>query len=116
MVDLLGPAACGEFDRSREEEDFDDFQVCERGVKVRPDDAESFARGLEYLIGAEEFRRAMGARGRLYVERNYSIERLLSDVLHLYEELLDSAGRRAEGAGPAGNISRVAESARLKGD
>jgi len=96
-----------------------EWRVCERGVLVESRDAEIFSRALECLTSDEKLRVRMGARGREFVARNYSVERLLADVLHLYEELLQLAQRH--GAGVAAvettkNISRVAGAARLKGD
>ncbi|PYT04403.1 MAG: hypothetical protein DMF65_02130 [Acidobacteria bacterium] len=39
-------------------------------------------------------REALGERGREFIERNYSVERLIEDVLRLYEELLSASGAR----------------------
>src|SRR5688500_702093 len=75
VVDLLGSAAEGEGPRRA-----DSWQVCERGVRVRPGDAEAFADALTRLIADEGLRAALGARGREHVGRNYSVGRLVSDV------------------------------------
>ena len=88
VVDLLGGVAEWELRRSHP------WQVCERGVQVRPGDAEAFADALAHLVEDEVLRRALGERGREYVEGNYSVERLVADVLGLYEELT-GAGERA---------------------
>ncbi|HEX8353611.1 MAG TPA: glycosyltransferase [Pyrinomonadaceae bacterium] len=90
VVDLLGGVAEWELRRSHP------WQVCERGVQVRPGDPEAFADALAHLVADGALREALGARGREYVERLYSVERLLSDVLGLYEELA-GAGARAAG-------------------
>jgi glycosyltransferase involved in cell wall biosynthesis len=63
------------------------FTLCERGVLVQPNDAEAFCEGLAHLIEAEELRRQMGERGRHFVTRNYSRERLLKDISNLYREM-----------------------------
>ena len=81
VVDLLGGVAEWELRRSHP------WQVCERGVQVRPGDAEAFADALAHLVSDGVLRAALGARGREYVERHYSVERLVSDVHELYEEL-----------------------------
>src|SRR5215204_674165 len=96
VVDLLGGVAEQELRRPHA------WQVCERGIQVRPGDPEAFADALAHLIADGELRRALGARGREYVERNYSVERLVADVRRLY-------GRLAAGADEA-----AAESALLK--
>jgi glycosyltransferase involved in cell wall biosynthesis len=81
VVDLLGGVAEGELRRPHA------WQICERGVQVRPGDAEGFADALAHLVADEPLRRALGGRGREYVTRNYSVERLVADVLRLYEGL-----------------------------
>jgi glycosyltransferase involved in cell wall biosynthesis len=86
VVDLLGErAGDGGFNRGQEARD--DFRLYEHGIGVRPNDAEAFCAGLAYLIAAEELRRAMGERGRRFVEEKYSKERLLTDIKGLYHEL-----------------------------
>lgn len=82
VPDLLGPAA-GEAG--------DGFTVCERGVLVRPGDADAFARGLARLAGDPALRRAAGARGHAFVTARYSKDRLLDDVADLYADLLGPA-------------------------
>jgi glycosyltransferase involved in cell wall biosynthesis len=99
VVDLLGGVVEWELRRSHP------WQTCERGVQVRPGDAEAFADALAHLVADEVLRKALGERGREYVGREYSVERLVSDVLGLYEELA-GAGARAAGASPAGGESR----------
>ena len=95
VVDLLGGVEESELRRPHRR------QVCERGVSVRPGDTEAFAEGLAYLVGNEPLRAALGASGREFVERHYSVERLVEDVLHLYEDLTGSerAARRSTDAG-----------------
>lgn len=85
VVDLLG--GCDS------KEARDGFLVCDHGIGVQSHDAEAFARGLKFLAEREPVRREMGVRGRAFVEQNYSRERLVADVVALYEELL--------GQGPA---------------
>jgi len=67
-----------------------DYVLCERGVLVRPQSTRAFAVALSALIENEPSRRAMGERGRLFVTRSYTKERLVADVLKLYEELIDT--------------------------
>jgi glycosyltransferase involved in cell wall biosynthesis len=81
VVDLLGGVEESELRRPHP------WQVCERGVQVRPGDAEAFADALAHLVADEPLRAALGERGREFVERFYSVERLVADMLYLYEDL-----------------------------
>jgi glycosyltransferase involved in cell wall biosynthesis len=65
------------------------YQVCERGVGVGPDDAEAFAAGLRRLIRDETLRDELGRRGFEFVTQNYRKERLLEDIKDLYGQLLN---------------------------
>lgn len=85
VVDLLGGVGESELRRPHH------WQVCERGIQVRPGDPEAFADALTHLVADGELRRALGERGRGYVERQYSVERLVADVLRLYEGLAGGA-------------------------
>ncbi len=89
VVDLLGGVAEGELRRPHP------WQVCERGVQVRPGDADAFADALAHLVSDEVLRRSLGGRGREYVERNYSVERLVADVRRLYGRLAGGADEAA---------------------
>jgi glycosyltransferase involved in cell wall biosynthesis len=104
VVDLLGDSD------GREPRPPHAWQTCERGVRVRPGDPEAFADALAHLVADGGLRTALGARGREYVGRRYSVERLLADIHGLYEEL---AGARAAGdesrRAPAGKPSPGAE-------
>ncbi len=115
VVDLLGPAGVHESDAGRHEVARDEvergapFVVCERGVRVRPNDAEAFAAGLEQLLVSADLRRELGARGREYVVRHYGVERLLDDLLGLYAELQPRRARARAG-------TSAHAPARLKGE
>lgn len=78
VVDLLGTATSTD----------GPFAICERGIRVNPDDAVGFADGLTTLIKDEALRLKLGERGRKFVEQNYAKERLLKDITELYGELL----------------------------
>jgi glycosyltransferase involved in cell wall biosynthesis len=93
VVDLLGGVDAGEPRRPHP------WQVCERGIQVRPGDPEAFAEALARAVSDAALRRALGGRGREYVERHYSVERLVSDVRRLYGRLAGGAdGAAAESA------------------
>jgi glycosyltransferase involved in cell wall biosynthesis len=87
VVDLLGGVAEGELRRPHP------WQVCERGIQVRPGDPEAFADALAHVVSDPALRQALGGRGREYVERHYSVERLVADVQQLYGRLAGDAGR-----------------------
>lgn len=93
VVDLLGGVEESELRRPHR------WQVCGRGVQVRAGDAEAFADALAHLIAHPELRDALGERGREFVARNYSLGRLVADVLGLYEELVPHALAKPEGSG-----------------
>ena len=83
VVDLLGDETGAPLAQSKE------YALCERGMLVRASsDARAFADALSLLIENKELRREMGERGRRFVERSYSKERLVADVTKLYQELL----------------------------
>ena len=79
VVDLLG----------QEVERCDGYTICERGIRVRSGDAEGFTNGMKRLIDDAALRDELGARGREFVLKNYSKERLLDDIANLYAELLE---------------------------
>ena len=83
VVDLLGDEVAS----SSEGQGGRAYTLRERGVLVRPGDAEAFCDGLARLVEDENLRREMGERGRRFVEQNYSKERLLADIMSLYREL-----------------------------
>lgn len=85
VVDLLGGVEESQLRRPHH------WQICERGVSVRPGDAEAFAEALAHLVANESLRAQMGERGREFVERDYSVGRLVEDVLNLYEDLTSGA-------------------------
>ena len=59
------------------------------GVLVRPGSAEDLARGLrELIMDGRAMREAMGAKGREYVARNFTLEHMCEDTIRLYRELL----------------------------
>ena len=78
VVDLLGEKLAGG----------GGYTVCERGISVESGNVEGFAAGLNRLVRDNGLRNDLGRRGREFVVRNYAKERLLDDISHLYEELL----------------------------
>lgn len=84
VVDLLGE--CGD-------NQIEGYRICERGIGVRRNDVESFAYGLKFLLDNESERQAMGSRGRVFIEQRYSKERLITDIMALYETLAGEGHR-----------------------
>jgi len=107
VVDLLGET---EAQLKRHESE---WSLCERGVLCGRGDALSFAHGLDYLIEREGVRAELGARGREFVAREYSLGRLIADVSRVYSELLGGEEGEISGAARAGRLGRAA---RAKGD
>jgi L-malate glycosyltransferase len=60
----------------------------ETGILVPPRDAESIAGAIARLIADADLRRAMGAAGRAFVERNYRWQDNAALMERLYEEML----------------------------
>jgi glycosyltransferase involved in cell wall biosynthesis len=73
VVDLLGEKARGESGIGMEAE-AGGFQIYEHGIGVRPNDAEAFCEGLAHLVATE---------------------RLLMDVMNLYQELAEEKSKEA---------------------
>ncbi len=80
VVDLLGEIR----------EESDGFKICERGIRVAPEDAESFYKGLEYLAKDEGRRTKFGRKGKDFVIKNYDLDRLVGDIKNLYAGLLNN--------------------------
>src|SRR3954470_17769238 len=99
VVDLLGGLDESELRRPHH------WQVCERGVQVRAGDAEAFADALAHLAARPELRESLGERGREFVAQKYSVGRLVSDVLGLYEELAPHARAKHGGAAAVAHVS-----------
>ncbi|MBK7391776.1 MAG: glycosyltransferase [Chloracidobacterium sp.] len=77
VVDLLG----------NRKEEFDGFAVCVRGISIDNASAESFSNGLIYLAKDEELRQGLAVNGRDFVQKRFSVDRLVKDVSALYRSL-----------------------------
>jgi glycosyltransferase involved in cell wall biosynthesis len=77
VVDLLGPVLSNQ----------DMFQICERGLSVKSNDARGLAAGLSSLVEDSNLRRETAERGLQFVTANYSRERLLRDIKRLYADI-----------------------------
>jgi len=79
VVDLLG--------KPQPRDQTTPYLVCQRGISTPVRDAKGFAMGLDRLVNGDTLRRTLGENGRLFIEHNYSKQRLLDDVNSLYQEL-----------------------------
>jgi glycosyltransferase involved in cell wall biosynthesis len=87
VVDLLG--SCDSTAGAPTDDGASDaYTICEHGITVKSHDADAFSHGLRFLVERRTLRREMGERGRAFVEQNHSKERLVADLVALYEELL----------------------------
>ncbi|MBK8302201.1 MAG: glycosyltransferase [Pyrinomonadaceae bacterium] len=77
VVDILG-------NRGKE---FDGFAVCERGISVDNAAPENFSSGLIYLAKNQKLRQDLAAGGRDFVQKRYSVDRLVKDVSTLCRNL-----------------------------
>ena len=82
VVDLLGAV---------EERVSDDngatFEIRERGITAASDDHLGFAAGLARLLRDEPLRQTLAGRGKAYVRKAHSKERLVADMIRLYRGL-----------------------------
>ncbi|HJW94851.1 MAG TPA: glycosyltransferase [Thermoanaerobaculia bacterium] len=78
VLDLLGDIV----------EHHDGFDIRQRGITAASDDAVGFSAGLAHLLRNDSLRRALGERGRAYVESAHSKARFVADILDLYRRLL----------------------------
>jgi glycosyltransferase involved in cell wall biosynthesis len=70
----------------------------DNGLLVPPRDAEAVATAIAALLGDKALRARMGSRGRAIVEEEFSVQRVVSETLALYEELVAKSGAKS-GAG-----------------
>ena len=83
VVDLLGAV------EQRIEADGSFFEIRERGLTARSDDAEGFSSALEHLLHDEALRRRLVERGKAYVNRVHTRQRLVNDIVTVYRGLAD---------------------------
>ncbi|QYO66716.1 glycosyltransferase [Leptolyngbya sp. 7M] len=78
VVDLLGT----------KRELTDGYSVCERGVSVAPGDPAALSNAINRLVCDEGLRTKTAEAGRQFVKKNYSKDRLVSDIKELYRHLM----------------------------
>ncbi|MDF1586072.1 glycosyltransferase family 4 protein [Rhodospirillales bacterium YIM 152171] len=81
-------------------------EICrdgENGLLVPPRDVAALTAALARLLGDRQLRLAMGRRGRLLVEREFSLGKVVAATLEIYDALAATpAGPAAALPGPAG--------------
>jgi glycosyltransferase involved in cell wall biosynthesis len=80
VADLLGEV----------KENKGNFQVCERGISVASNDAESFYSGLIYLASRRKLQETLGTKGKTFVEAQYGKARLIKDIKNFYRKLIQN--------------------------
>ena len=60
------------------------FKVLERGIIVKPNDVDSFARALAFILENREIRNKICASSREFVKSTFFKKRLVSDIEELY--------------------------------
>lgn len=78
VVDLLGI----------KQELTDGYNVCERGISVPSGDANALSLAISRLAADEDLRNNIGEKAQRFVEKNYSKDRLVSDIKELYRRLM----------------------------
>jgi glycosyltransferase involved in cell wall biosynthesis len=64
------------------------FKVAKYGLLVSPDDVEGISEAMLYLVRDEAEREEMGNKGRLYIEKNYSVDLIADKYIALYRHML----------------------------
>jgi glycosyltransferase involved in cell wall biosynthesis len=65
------------------------FIIGRNGLVVNPDDIEGISEAMLYLIRNSAEREEMGNKGRLNIEKNYSIDLTADKYIALYQRMLD---------------------------
>jgi glycosyltransferase involved in cell wall biosynthesis len=61
----------------------------ETGMLVRPRDPKSLANAIEHLLDNDDERRRLGMNGRKKVERLFSLEKHVRNLVHIYRKMED---------------------------
>jgi glycosyltransferase involved in cell wall biosynthesis len=79
-----------------------DVVVPECGLLTPPGDPEALGEAIASLAGDGERRASMGGRARRHATNRFTVERLVRDIGHLYEDLIrESRAMVNETSGPA---------------
>ena len=78
--DLIGPP--------RSKCDLDGFEVCKRGLICRQGDTNGLAKGVKFLLMNSRFRQETSNAAQKFVKRDYSADRLLTEIDSIYLNLI----------------------------
>jgi glycosyltransferase involved in cell wall biosynthesis len=67
----------------------------ERGLLFPPGNEDKFVEAMEYLLSRPELRNRYGQRGRHFVQKEFSLDRIRGRLMQLYEELLADKDRES---------------------
>lgn len=79
--DLLGPP--------RSKFHLDSFEVCQRGLICRQGDANGLAKGIKFILMNSSFRQETSNVARKFVRKDYSADRLLTEIESIYLNLIE---------------------------
>ena len=65
-----------------------EYIIGKNGLLVNPDDAKGLSEAILYFIRDRRAREEMGKRGRIFVQRNYSIDLIADRYIALYQRML----------------------------
>jgi len=80
VLDLIGPR--------RSKYDLDGFEVCQRGLICRQGDANGLTKGIKFILMNSGFRQEISNVARKFVRRDYSEDRLLTEIESIYLSLI----------------------------
>jgi glycosyltransferase involved in cell wall biosynthesis len=66
-----------------------EFIIARNGLLVNPDDVEGTSKAMLYLIRSRAEREEMGNKGRLCIEKNFSIDLIADKYIELYHRMID---------------------------
>ena len=87
---LIEAAACGRVVITTDHPGCRDaIEPSKTGLLVPIKNAVALADAIEYLIGRDDLRQRMGASGQILAEKEFAIEKIVSEHMKIYEKLLD---------------------------
>ena len=69
--------------------DLDGFEVCKRGLICRQGDADGLAKGIQFVLMNSGFRQEISNVACKFVRRDYSEDRLLTEIESIYLNLIE---------------------------
>ena len=81
VLDLIGSP--------RSKYDLDGFEVCQRGLICRQGDANGLTKGIKFILMNSSFRKEISNVARKFVRRDYSEDRLLTEIESIYLNLIE---------------------------